>query len=450
VKRALLTAVALLWSAAGCELVAGLRTRTLTTAPDGGVPAGMVSDGGTPTGGAAGSPTGGAAGSSTGGAPGGSGGVTTGGSGGGTGGAVGGTGGAPDAGTDGGPPQASCPPWGRITACDPKYMGNDAANCCVAGRSCGGGACVAGKCQPSLIASQVMSGVEDIQVAGSYVVVAGGCEKRTRRYAKTGGGEFLLPLDLDGECVARVGVVGDQVYWIEWDGPFLQAAPLDGSAQARHVGKVPVPLTDVTLRQMAIDQQRAYWVTSEPSGVWFAPLGGSGGDARAVAAQQSTGLAVETTTDAFGVAVDGSHVYWTDREQHNVRRRPLATLDQNLPGEQIATGGMPRHLTTDADRVYWVTEDGFIMAHAKTVGGAAAMLAGNQTGAFNIIADDHYVYWTRNIKDGTVSRVPKNGGAVEDLASGQKSPLGLAQECGTVYWTNQNDDGPGEIVRITK
>jgi hypothetical protein len=329
-------------------------------------------------------------------------------------------------------------------------MGNDAANCCVAGRSCGGGSCVAGKCQPSLIASQVATDLQDIQVAGNYVVVAGGCEKRTRRYARTGGGEFLLPFDLDGKCIPRLGVAGDQVYWIEWDGPFLQAAALDGTAQARHVAKVPIPLTDVTLRQMAIDRQRAYWVTSEPSGVWFAPLGGTGGDARAVAAQQSTGLTMETTTDAFGVAVDATHVYWTDREQHNVRRRALATLDQNLPAEQIDTGGMPRHITTDGDRVYWVTEDGFVMSHAKAPGGATTMLAANQTGAFNIIADDQYVYWTRNIKDGNVSRVPKGGGPVEDLATGQKYPLGLAQECGTVYWTNQNDYGPGEIVRITK
>jgi hypothetical protein len=217
------------------------------------------------------------------------------------------------------------------------------------------------------------------------------------------------------------------------------------------VAKVPVTLGDVTLRQMAIDGQRAYWVTSDPSGVWFAPLGGTGGPAKAVAALSSTGLSVENTTDAFGVTVDGTHVYWSDRELHYIRRRPLATLDMNVGGEPVASGGMPRNLTTDADRVYWVTQDGFVMSHAKTDGGATTMLAANQTDATSIIVDDQYVYWTRYMANGTVGRAPKNGsGPADELATGQKFPLGLTQECGTVYWTNQNDYMPGEIVRITK
>jgi hypothetical protein len=446
--RALCAALAVLSLTAGCELVAGLRTRSRAAAPDGGETGGTIEDGGAGTGGGRVAPTGGAGGTPTGGV------VATGGTAGSTGGAGGGaTGGTAGTGTGGagtgGTGAATCPPWGRLGTCESKYL-NDAANCCVAGRSCGGGTCMAGKCQPSLIATQVTADLQDIQVAGNYVVVAGGCEKRARRYSKTGGGEFLLPFDVDGKCVLRLGVLDDQVYWIEWDGPSLQAARLDGAAQPRHVAMVPVPLTDVSLRQMAIDRQRAYWVTAEPSAVWFARLDSTDGTAKAVAAQQSTGLTMETTNDAYGVAVDGTHVYWTDRDQHNVRRRALATLDQNLPAEQIAVGGMPRHITTDADRVYWVTEDGFIMAHPKTPGGAATMLAANQTGAFNIIADDHHVYWTRYVKDGTVARVSKDQGSVEEIAVGQKFPLGLAQECGTVYWTNQNDYEPGEIVRITK
>jgi hypothetical protein len=416
---------------AGCELVAGLRHRTQASTTDGGEETGGASPGG----------TGGSVGS---------GGAVTGGTGGSTGAGGGGMGGAVDAGVDSGPSSGSCPPWGRLGTCEARYL-TDASNCCVAGRSCGGGTCAGGKCQPTLIAAQVMSDLEDIQVAGNYVVVAGGCEKRTRRYNKNGGGEFLLPLDADGECISRLGIRNDQVYWIEWDGPYLQAAPIDASAQARHVAKLPIALTDVTLRQMAIDDTRAYWTTSEPSGVWFAPLDGTGGPAKAVATQQSIGLTTETVIDAFGVAVDGAYLYFTDREQHNVRRRALATLDQNLPAEQVATGGTPRHIAADGEHIYWVTEDGFVMSHARAPGGTATMLAANQTGAFSIIVDDHYVYWTRNLQNGTVSRVPKEGaGAAEDLATGQKGPLGLAQECGTIYWTNQNEDGPGEVARITK
>jgi hypothetical protein len=462
-----------LGSLAGCELVAGLRTRTragtdggaddvdASSPGGGGSPTGGSGGGGSPTGGAGGgggSPTGGPGGSGGGGTggsrPGGSGGSPTGGAGGGGSPTGGSGGGGSSGGRDGGVPDAappgSCPPWGRLGTCEAKYL-NDAANCCVAGRSCGSGSCVNGKCQPALIAANVMSDLEDIAVAGKYVVVAGGCEKRPRRYDKTGGGELLLPFDHDNFCIPRVGVVGDQIYWIEWNGPYLEAGSLDGSAQPRYVAKVPVMLTDVTLRQMAIDGQRAYWTTSEPSGVWFAPLSGTGGPAKAVAAQSSTGLSVENTTDAFGVTVDASHVYWSDKSLHYIRRRPLATLDMNVGGQEVASGGMPRHLAVDGQRVYWVTEDGFVLSHAKDGTGDTTMLAANQTGAFSIIVDDHYVYWTRYMPGGTVGRAPKDGsGSAEALASGQKHPLGLAQECGTIYWTNQNDCGPGEIVRITK
>jgi hypothetical protein len=123
----------------------------------------------------------------------------------------------------------------------------------------------------------------------------------------------------------------------------------------------------------------------------------------------------------------------------------------NLPAELVTSGGFPRNIALDADRIYWVTEDGFVFSHGRDPGGPSTMLAAGQPHAQSILVDDHYVYWTRYVLGGTVGRVPKGGGAAaEDLATNQKAPLGLAQDCSTIYWTNQNDYGPGEIVKVTK
>ena len=37
-------------------------------------------------------------------------------------------------------------------------------------------------------------------------------------------------LEVDtGHCIPVLGVVGGVAYWVEYDGPFLRSAPLDGS-----------------------------------------------------------------------------------------------------------------------------------------------------------------------------------------------------------------------------
>jgi hypothetical protein len=358
-------------------------------------------------------------------------------------------GGRPDAGDSGGTNPGMCPPYVLPATCEPQYL-NDAKNCCIPKRDCQGGACVQGKCQPFVIVGDASGDAQEIAVAGDWLVWATGCSNQLRRCAKNGAGEAMLPLGT--HCTPTLAIGGDQAYWIEWNGPFLNAAPVDGSQTARVVAEVMVPNAQADFGDLVVDAQRAYWVTQEtPHGVWYAPLNGNRAKAVAIASAQGSGLSKETAVYPNGVAVDDTFLFFSDEEGHTIKRRTLATLATDMFADVLVTGeGAPQRLALDAKRIYWVTGDGFVRSRLKDGPDTPATLASNQIGIWSIVVDDRYVYWTNYVMGGNVSRVLKTGGNVEVIATGQKFPKGLAQDCGTVYWTNQNDWHTGEVVKASK
>jgi hypothetical protein len=355
--------------------------------------------------------------------------------------------GGADATTEGG--ATMCPPYVLPASCDSKYLSDD-KNCCVAGRDCHGGGCVAGKCQPVTVSSQATGDARGIALSNSTLLWATGCTGVVRRIQTDGTAESALPAG--PHCTPTLALSGANVYWVEFDGPNLMRTAIDGTTGAKIVAVNPLAGARATFGRLTTDATRAYWASDSPGSVWFSPLDGDHATPTALAADPDAGLGVlEPATNPYGIAVDATHVYWSDRTAGVVKRRALASLGANMAAEVGAIDQKPGDLALDATRVYWVTGNGFVRSHAKDGSGDVLTLASGESEAETILVDDQYVYWARHELGSPVKRVPKNGsGAQETLATNQKAPWELTQDCTTIYWTNHNNFGTGEIMKVTK
>ncbi len=129
--------------------------------------------------------------------------------------------------------------------------------------------------------------------------------------------------------------------------------------------------------------------------VYWSHPGGTGGEIGR--ANNLTGGGVDqsfiTNVGVGGLAVDASHIYWTNSSSDEIGRA-------NLEGTDV-----------DPD---------FISA----------------TSPSSVAVDDQFIYWTNTSSD-TIARADLDGGNVnQSLISGANSPNGLAVDEQHVFWTN--------------
>lgn len=148
-----------------------------------------------------------------------------------------------------------------------------------------------------------------------------------------------------------------------------------------------------------------------------------------------------------GIAVDASHVYWTDQWANTVVKVPLG----GGPPTEIASADNPGNIVVDATNAYWADRGSGSIMKAPIVVGAATELAPAFV-PIGIAVDATHVYWT-DFTD-VVSKVPITGGTPIAIASGQASPHGIAVDNASVYWANNgtdaNDYEDGEVMKVAK
>jgi hypothetical protein len=97
------------------------------------------------------------------------------------------------------------------------------------------------------------------------------------------------------------------------------------------------------------------------------------------------------------------------------------------------------------DYVYWTVQGaGPIAWRAPLAGGSPEPLVYDTTGAFGLVIDPTYVYYTQPAS-GRVMRLPLAGGAPIPLAH-SKEPIFLVSDGSSLYWTDSEDDG--KIIKL--
>jgi hypothetical protein len=95
--------------------------------------------------------------------------------------------------------------------------------------------------------------------------------------------------------------------------------------------------------------------------------------------------------------------------------------------------------------VYWTVQGaGAIVWRAPLAGGSPSPLVYDTAGAYGVVVDDTFVYYTQP-SIGRVMRLPLSGGAPLPLAK-TKEPLHLASDGKSLYWSES--EGNGQIIRL--
>ncbi len=277
----------------------------------------------------------------------------------------------------------------------------DAKNCGACGHDCQGGACVAGACQPVLLASGQLN---------------------------------------------PFGIVSDgtSVYWsVPW------AAGSDGGAlpSSGSVMKCPVAGCAGQPTVLATGQEYLWFIGTDGTRLLWAQYDGAGGPGTVMECSMA-GCNGQPTVVASGLAAPGGvtgaagRVYWTSGPPSPSVTECSAT---GCTAPAVLASGAWSHsydvipIAADVTGVYWTT-DSVVYAYSFAGGGTTTTtLATAQQGAAGIAVDGTDVYWTTAMGGGVQScAVGGCGGQPTVIATGQTRPLAVAVDATSVYWRNQD------------
>jgi hypothetical protein len=165
------------------------------------------------------------------------------------------------------------------------------------------------------------------------------------------------------------------------------------------------------------------------------------------------GLPVDTfinSSNVCGVALDGTHVYWTDEAPTDGIGR--ANLDGTGIDQQFITGASsPCGVVVDSAHIYWANQGPI---GTGTTIGRANLDGSNVDQSFisgasdpcGIAVDGSHVYWA-NLGSGSIGRANLNGTGVDQNFIPTSSPCGLAVDAGHIYWSTAGQSAPRSLAR---
>jgi hypothetical protein len=200
---------------------------------------------------------------------------------------------------------------------------------------------------------------------------------------------------------------------------------------------------------IAVNSTHVYWtnhgmssqqLTGDQGLVMRAPLGG--GTPQVFASGQ---------VDPKKIVLDNSNAYWTNGGSGPTAGDAgimKASLSGGAP-TRIVQARFPIDIAVNSHYVFWSDADLRTINRAKPNGAMPTVLAMTGARPEAIAIDSANVYWVcagaRGGADGVVMQVPIGGGTAVTLASGQAEPGGLAVDGSHVYWVNRGD---GKVQRV--
>ncbi len=223
--------------------------------------------------------------------------------------------------------------------------------------------------------------------------------------------------------------------------------------RARKQSPPPVASPSVNVYGVALDDSHVYWTDTARGRVLA--VAKRGGKVATLASHQP---------GAFAIAVDETHVYFTLRGSAQLADGSVRRVSkQGGTVEQIASDQLrPEAIVTDADAVYWTTHgypgalDGAVLRASKREVATGALVVGLPEPAGIALDHGHVVFTTA--AGGSLGRVPKSGGASQRLGADQLTPHAVTVSAGRIIWANRHGgtvatssvDGAGSVTTIMR
>ena len=209
------------------------------------------------------------------------------------------------------------------------------------------------------------------------------------------------------------------------------------STLVRRAALVLATLAVATLALAARADAFVYWTDQATDTIARANLDGTG-------ANQSF---ITSAGAPYGVAVDGTHIYWGDSgAAPTIERANLDGTGVNQSFITVANTNGPNGVAVDGTHIYWTNFPGWIgRANLDGTGVNQSFITG-ANGANGVAVDGAHIYWT-NSDTGTIGRANLDGTGVNQsfiTGANTSAPNGVAVDGTHIYWANM---GAGTIGR---
>ncbi len=306
--------------------------------------------------------------------------------------------------------------------------GSDAANCGACGRSCLGGTCAAGICQPWVVAQPPTTSLpQSIATDGTNVFWADGTTNTVEQIPATGGTPIVLATGTSQGTFVRYGS-GKVVY------VFYRTALGLATAGVANSGSTLLNLSSTVVNGLAINPSGTHYFYQGSSGSYDCPIGGS----CALALSATQDLADADNTYMFGFISSGT-----------IKRWSLPTLTST---SYTVTGGLSGEVHSDGTSVFWNSGASYQLYSTPEANPVFAPTQLVAMEAYPFVSDGTNVYFV-DASTGTggslgtvIKYVSVGGGTVTTIASGYTASQ-FAVAGNLLVWINDTVAG-GQIWAV--
>jgi hypothetical protein len=190
-----------------------------------------------------------------------------------------------------------------------------------------------------------------------------------------------------------------------------------------HTDNEPVSAGTATSVPFSPTQAGTYW--------WTASHGGD----------TNNNPAVTNCGDESVIITPPSHPYWANHFGQGGGTINEANLDGSNPHAIVSGQNEPAAVAVDLSHIYWTNISTSTINKANLDGTGVTTLLSGQNNAFGLAADSSHIYWTCNCSNGTINEANLDGGNPHAIVSGLNSPFGVAVDINHIYWTSTGGTG---------
>jgi hypothetical protein len=352
---------------------------------------------------------------------------------------------APDSGAADGPNPETCTASSLLT---------DPNNCGTCGRICCGIVCIDGGCLPG-----VPRTLEAPSNAPYAIAVDPDGTAVYWSHVDGDAGSAIVRMEKATLATRKiVGHLGDvnaiaagptDVYVVDNGSGAVGLVPKDGGAF------VPIHTGEINPRGIAVDSSHVWWTEAG-----YGSAGSNNGNVRRAGLDGSNPqVAYSGRVGPDGIAVSGDTLVWTEFESNDVAVG--STAGGSAPTTTFPNENRARAIVADGPNVFF-TDYTYSVVRRFVLGGSPQTIdtTPQNTGADGIALDANFVYWVARSAAGSLWATPRDGQPHTSLAQNLLCPTQVAVDDACVYWIEEGacdyptdsrvDAGTGRVMRIDK